>query len=130
MFLGHLSEAELGSLYRDCLACIVPSLTYEISPNVVLEAFSYRAPVIARDLGALSELITESGGGLLYKSQSELLASLNRIVESPELRENLAEKGYRAFTNRWTTEAHLERYTTLVRDTALRKFGRVPWESE
>jgi len=130
VFLGHLSEAELGSLYRDCLACIVPSLTYETSSLVILEAFSYRAPVIARDLGALSELITESGGGLLYKSQSELLASLNRIVESPELRENLAEKGYRAFTNRWTTEAHLERYTALVRDTALRKFGRVPWESE
>jgi hypothetical protein len=30
----------------------------------------------------------------------------------------------------WSKEAHLQRYFALLDETALRKFGKVPWDSE
>ena len=80
---------------------------------------------IVRDLGALPEVIQESGGG---PHRRGLLAAIGRIAGSPSLRAELGEKGYRAFLRTWSTETHLNRYFSLLRKVATRKFGFVPWE--
>ena len=46
---------------------VVPSLWYENSPNVILEAFAHRTPVIASNLGALPELVIDEKNGLLFE---------------------------------------------------------------
>ena len=109
---------------------MVPSLAYEIGPLVTIEAFARKTPVIAHDLGGLSELVGESGGGLVYRTSDELSDALQRIASSPELRTELGEKGYQAFTRCWSKEVHLEMYFELLRQTAIRKFGHLPWEAE
>ena len=47
---------------------------------------------------------------------------------NPELRGELGERGYRTFLAKWTRDAHLDRYFEILRATAQRKFGCVPWE--
>lgn len=126
-FLGPVPQAELGRLYVHAVACLVPSLTYETFGMVVIEAFARKTPVIARDLGALPEIVRE-GGGITYDTTEELLVALRGLAESPALRAELGEIGYRAFLRNWTREAHLERYLGLLREIAVRKLGRVPWE--
>lgn len=127
-FLGAVTQAELGPLYAHAIACLVPSLTYETFGMVVIEAFARKTPVIARDLGALPEIVREADGGLTYRSPQDLLAAMNALASSPELREEMGESGYRAFLRSWTREAHLERYMGLLREIAVRKLGGVPWE--
>jgi glycosyltransferase involved in cell wall biosynthesis len=129
-FLGPLSQRELGALYFHALACIVPSITYETFGIINIEAFARKTPVIARDLGALPEVIQDSGGGFVYRSDEELLDAIRRIAQSPEVRHELGEKGYRAFIQWWSREAHLRLYFDFLRGAALRKFGCVPWERE
>jgi len=127
-FLGHLAQESLDALYAHCIACIVPSSMVEIFPLVVLEAFSRKAPVVARDLGALAEMIAESGGGLLYRTEDELVAALTRIAHDATLRSYLGESGHRSVTGRWSETAYLERYFDLLSELALRKLGEIPWE--
>jgi glycosyltransferase involved in cell wall biosynthesis len=127
-FLGLVTQQALGPLYANCIACIVPSLMYEVFTTVVLEAFARKAPVIARDHGPLAEIINESRGGLLYRSEEELLASVERLARNFCLRTELGENGFKIVTNRWSKEAHLKAYFELIRETSLRKFGRIPWE--
>jgi glycosyltransferase involved in cell wall biosynthesis len=127
-FLGLTTQQALGPLYANCLACIVPSLMYEVFTTVVLEAFARKAPVIARDHGPFPEIINESRGGLLYRSEEELLASVKRLARNFCLRTQLGENGFRMVTNRWSKEAHLKAYFALIRENSLRKFGRIPWE--
>jgi glycosyltransferase involved in cell wall biosynthesis len=79
-----------------------------------VEAFARKTPAVARDLGGLAEVIQESGGGLLYSSDEQLLDALDRIASSPSLRSELAEKGYQGFVRRWCTEAHLARYFEII----------------
>ena len=129
-FLGALPQSKLGALYYHALACIVPSVTYETFGIIIIEAFARKTPVIARDLGALPEVIRDSGGGFVYRNDEQLLAAIRRISECPELRDELGEKGYGAFERWWSKEAHLKLYFTFLRKTALRKFGHVPWEKE
>ncbi len=129
-FLGALPPRALGALYYHALACIVPSLTYETFGMIIIESFARKAPVIVRDLGALPEVVQESGGGFVYRTKEELLAAMRRIAASPSYRDELGEKGYSAFVRWWSKEAHLKIYFGLLRGLADKKLGYVPWELE
>jgi glycosyltransferase involved in cell wall biosynthesis len=129
-FLGALPQRELGALYSHALGCIVPSITYETFGMIIIESFARKTPVIARDLGALPEVIHDSGGGFVYSTDEELLAAMRRLAASPALRSELGEQGYRAFVQWWSREAHLRLYFDVLRKTATKKFGYVPWEAE
>jgi glycosyltransferase involved in cell wall biosynthesis len=93
-----------------------------------IEAFARKTPVIARDLGALPEVIQDSGGGFVYRTDEELLASMERIAGSPELRAELGQRGYCAFLRWWCRDAHLQLYFDFLNSRAMKKFGGIPWQ--
>jgi len=66
---------------------VVPSLWYENSPNVILEAFAHRTPVIVSDLGGMAELVEEGVNGLCFPpgEAASLATALRRLIEEPGL---------------------------------------------
>jgi glycosyltransferase involved in cell wall biosynthesis len=110
-FVGHLADGELETLYAGALAVLVPSLLFEVSPAVVLESFANGTPVVARDIGALSELVHDSGGGLLYTREDELDAALDRVADT---RNELGARARRAYEETWSVDSHLARYFSLI----------------
>lgn len=126
-FLGPLPQAELGALYYHAIACIVPSITYETFGMTSVEAFARQTPVVVRDLGALPEVIQDSGGGFVYRTDEELLDALRRIAGSAALRADLGRKGYDAFIRLWSREAHLGMYFDYLNGAAEKKFGAASW---
>jgi glycosyltransferase involved in cell wall biosynthesis len=122
-FLGPLPQEKLGALYYHALACIVPSVTYETFGLTSVEAFARKTPVVVRDLGALPEIVEDSRGGFVYRTDEELLAGLGQIANSPGLRAELGEKGYRALVHLWSREAHMKMYFEFLEKAAARKFG-------
>ncbi len=118
-FLGHVSQRDLGALYYHALACIVPSLTYETFGIIVIEAFARKTPAIVRDLGALPEVIEDSGGGFVYRTEDELVGHIRQIGTSAQLRADLGNKGYQAFLRYWSREAHLRLYCQLLASAGL-----------
>jgi glycosyltransferase involved in cell wall biosynthesis len=129
-FLGALPQRDLAALYYHALACIVPSITYETFGMIIIEAFARKTPVIVRDLGALPEVVQDSNGGLVYRTDDELVGAIDRIMTSGSLRTELGENGYRAFVKWWSRDAHVEMYFDFLRRSAVRKFGFVPWEDD
>src|SRR4029450_1774822 len=99
-FLGFVPQQHLGALYFHAEACIVPSITYETFGIIVIEAFMRKTPVIARKLGALTEIVTENGGGRLFSSDAELLQAIEALARSRDERDRLGEQGYDAFLRR------------------------------
>ena len=86
-FEGLLGGSGLARLFRGARAVVVPSLFPETFGYVVLEAFAVRTPVIVHeDGGAIYETGVQSGGGLGYRSDIELLTSMRRILHEPDLR--------------------------------------------
>jgi glycosyltransferase involved in cell wall biosynthesis len=113
-FLGAIPQRELGALYYHALACLVPSLTFETFGIIIVEAFARKTPAIVRDLGALPEVIEDSGGGFVYRTDGELLDYIRKLGAARELRADLGNKGYQAFLRFWSREAHLQLYGELL----------------
>jgi len=126
-FLGPLPQPELGPLYYHAIACLVPSVTFETFGMTCVEAFARKTPVIVRDLGALPELIQDSGGGLVFTTDDQLLTAIHSLAHSPLLRAELGQKGYDGFLRSWCREAHLRAYFALLEAAAKKKFASVPW---
>jgi len=126
-FTGALPQAKLGALYYHTIGCLIPSITYETFGMINIEAFARKTPVIARDLGALPEVIQDSGGGFVYRTDQELLDAMRTIRESKHVRDELGEKGYQAFLRYWTREAHLDLYFQCLENSsaALQPHGAV-----
>jgi glycosyltransferase involved in cell wall biosynthesis len=113
-FLGHVHPDLLRALYPNAVATLVSSLVYETFGFTTLESLAQGTPVIGRDLGAVGELIRESGGGLTYRTQEELVAALEELRTDPVRRSELAERGHAAYLERWTADSHVRQYVGLI----------------
>ena len=114
-FEGRLDAASVAALFRGARAVVVPSLVYETFGYVVLEAFAERTPVVVRDLGALPELVAESGGGLVFDSPDGLVdcaRAARRATTScgDARRQRPARRG----NGVWSEAEHLDRYFALI----------------
>lgn len=122
-FLGHVSGVQLQNLYRNALALVVPSITFEVAPLVIIEAFQRQTPVIVRNLGGMPEYVKESGGGFAYDTDEELIAAMDRLLTDSSYRRELGQRGHQAYLRKWTPEAHLTRYFALLHDLAAARTG-------
>ncbi|HEX8969494.1 MAG TPA: glycosyltransferase family 4 protein [Chloroflexota bacterium] len=115
-FLGRVQPSDLGPLYSNAVALLVPSLCYETFGIISLEAFARRTPVIVHDLGALSECVQQSGGGFAYRTPNELVEAMEQLLRHPELRRELGERGYQGYLRWWSEDPHLEAYFDAIEE--------------
>ena len=120
-FLGHVSGRRLDALYQNAVAVIVPSLCFDVSPQVVMEAFMQGTPVIAGELGGTPEFIEQSGGGFVYRSEEQLRSAIDRLLADPAYRDQLGRRGFQAYQRLWTADAHMSGYLGLIDEIGRRK---------
>ncbi len=114
-FLGAVPPSSLSELYRSAVALVAPSLCYETFGLTAAEAMSHGTPVIVRRIGALREMVEESGGGFAFSTPAECREAMERLLADTTLRDALGRKGEAAVRAQWSEERHLERYLALVR---------------
>ena len=96
---------------------MVPSLFPETFGYVVLESFATGTPVIVHEGGgAIRETGAESGGGLSYRTDAEMLTAMRRMVHDEDLRSELAARGFAQRIGPWSEGAHVHRYMELIAD--------------
>lgn len=114
-FEGLLGGSSLARLFRGAKAVVVPSLFPETFGYVVLEAFAVGTPVIVHEGGgALRETGVESGGGLGYQTEGELLLAMRRLVHDDVLRAELAARGFGRRIGEWCEAEHIHEYFELI----------------
>ena len=84
---GPFSRDELGRVYSEIDVLVVPSRWYENGPGVIFESFAAGAPVVAADLGGMSEFVHPEANGLLFgpEDAGDLARQLRRLCEEPGL---------------------------------------------
>jgi len=92
-FGGTFPNEKLGAVLSNLDVLVVPSRWYENTPLVVQSAFATGTPVIATDLGGLSELVHHERNGLLFELNNveSLRRQLMRVIEDRELLTRLRE---------------------------------------
>jgi glycosyltransferase involved in cell wall biosynthesis len=88
---GSFDRAELPAVLSGIDVIVVPSLWYENAPLVIQEAFATRTPVIASDLGGMSEAVTHELNGLLFErgDAQDLARQMRRLIDDRSLYESL-----------------------------------------
>lgn len=86
-FLGGLSRAQVWECLATTDVLAVPSLWYEAFSLIAHEAFAAGVPVIASRLGALAEVVSDGGDGLLVApgDVDAWSAALQRLADDPAL---------------------------------------------
>jgi glycosyltransferase involved in cell wall biosynthesis len=120
-FLGRIDNDQLRRYYEHAVATIVPSLGYETFGIVLIEAFRHGSPVIARGIGPFPEIVDQSGGGLLYTTDDELIAAMSRLQHDHALRDRLAAAAYNACRDRWSEGIVIDRFLQLIADARQRR---------
>jgi len=112
IFLGMLPHQRLMDLYRRGEVDIValPSVDlgggeYEGVPVSLIEAMSYRVPVVSTTTGGIPELLGGGAGIMVPPADPTALAeAIGRLIQDPELREQQGEAGRERVEERFSLE--------------------------
>lgn len=94
-FPGWISPDNLSSYYAKCSLLAVPSIWPEPFGIVGLEAMSYSKPVVAFDVGGISDWLDHGNTGYLIKPRdiNEMAARIEVLLKDQELATKIGEKG-------------------------------------
>lgn len=86
-FAGTFANEKLGEVLENMDVLVVPSRWYENTPLVIQSALATKTPVIATDLGGMSELIQPGVNGLLFtlNDVDSLKQQLEKLLNNPQL---------------------------------------------
>ena len=118
------STPDPRDFYGVSRAVLVPSLCYEVFPLAPVEAMANAVPVIARRIGALTEVVEESGGGMLFTTPQECREAMEKLLANPDLGTEIGRRGRQAVLAQWTEEVHMARYLALVEEVREQRADR------
>lgn len=125
-WLGGQTIERIYELMGRARAVVFPSEWYETFGRVVIEAYSRSTPVIASNLGAITELVTPHQTGYLFEpgNPDSMARAAEQIWDDPEHARRMGCKGRELFESRYTAEQHLraidEVYSHVTRGSHLR----------
>lgn len=105
-FIDNVAQADLAAIYSAADALALAS-TSEGWPNVVLEAMACGTPVVATDVGAVREIITDNDVGQVVASRSveqfadALRHVLNNCTDRERVRGHATSFGWRPVARRY-----------------------------
>jgi glycosyltransferase involved in cell wall biosynthesis len=101
-FLGLVPPSDIQGILGGASFSIIPSMWYEGFPKAIVESFAVGTPVIAAEIGSLTELIDPSRTGFLFESGNA--ASLSQTVRDAASASNIPDM------RRAARQEYLERY--------------------
>lgn len=86
---------ELMQVYRSSDIFVLPSISGEGTPKVLMEAMSQGIPVIATDVGSSRYLLENGKYGILVKPKdvSSIASAIQKLIEDKNLRTRLVSEG-------------------------------------
>lgn len=109
-FLGFVEQQKLKNLYSNCTCVIMPSRVPETFGLSGLEAMSWSKPVIASNVGGISQWLTDGENGYLVPpNQAEALAEkIDKLLSNRDEAIRMGKRGYEIYKEKFTATEHLE----------------------
>ncbi|MBW3660107.1 MAG: glycosyltransferase family 4 protein [Gemmatimonadetes bacterium] len=122
-WLGRRPREEVLERMREARLLVFPSVWYEGLPFVIVEAFAAGLPVVASDLGGMSEIIRHGETGWLVPAGDP--AALAKAVESaaadPEALQRVRRAGRAEFDSKYTATINYERLMAIYAEVVARR---------
>lgn len=118
-FVPPLRLTEVAQRLHQIDTVVLPSRTTPVWKEqfgrVLAEAMACRVPVIGSDSGAIPEVISDAGLIFPEGDAAALASCLRQLIDSPDLRRDLAQRGYRRVIANYTQERIAQQTADLYR---------------
>lgn len=125
-FAGLRSNQDVRLLFQRARSVLVPSLFPETFGLVVAEALTSGTRVIARRVGSIPEVTAASPDAMLFDSETELLALLQKVAAESAESHASAGGGLLNPPPTWFEEGHLKEYLGLIDEIRDRRQAAAP----
>ena len=108
-FHGWLQHEKLKNMYMNCSLVIIPSIWPEPFGIIGIEAMANCKPVVAFNVGGISEWLINGKTGFLIESQNskEMAKKIRILLKNPDLGKKLGWNGRNHVKNRFLASHHL-----------------------
>ena len=121
-FRGRVSDEELRQAYATATVFVLPSVLDARQDTeglgvVLLEAMNYSVPVVASEIGGITDIVQHERTGLLVPPGDEtaLAAALTRLLTDRALSNTLGAAGLRALRESFSWERIVDRWEAVYR---------------
>lgn len=125
--VGKLSGKELAARYRACALVVFPSIVPETFGLVGVEAMSFARPVVAFDVGGVSEWLVDGETGFLVERRDirAFAARVAALLDDPALAARLGRQGKERVERCFSRGQHVDRllgiYQEVIRARARKR---------
>ena len=122
-FLGWLDEQTLNQVLRQCSLVAMPSIFPEPFGKVGIEALMQGRPVVASDVGGISDWLEDGVNGLLVRPADSpaLAAKINQLLHDEVLRTRMGKSGQDAVLRHYKASQHrsvlIEVFAAAIEDS-------------
>ncbi|MEM6802595.1 MAG: glycosyltransferase family 4 protein [Bacteroidota bacterium] len=120
-FTDYAPHERVITILRSSRFLVLSSIYQELFGLVGIEAQALGLPVIAADVGGVSEWCIQGETGYLYEAQNhqDLFQKMEFLLEHPEVGKNLAQQAYQQIKEKYTKELSinylLSHYQSLLK---------------
>jgi glycosyltransferase involved in cell wall biosynthesis len=87
---------------------------YEGLPVAIVEALSYGKPVVASNVGAISEIVLNGQNGFVLENDNHLFAEkIKYILENEDIYQQFSKKSFEIYQSKLTKEISLSKYRQM-----------------
>lgn len=116
-FTGFKSGEELEKIIKDSRFVMIPSIWYDNLPNTALEAFQYFKPVIASNIGSLTELVIDGFNGYLFEpDNAQSLFEKVKKLDDDRIVEEMGLNSKKCLERHFSPEAHYKALMNVFRN--------------
>lgn len=108
-FIGNVKHEELIHYYQDAYCLVVPSRTPETFNLTGVEALKAGLPVVAADLGGITEWLRDGINGLLFESNNstDLSNKINTLISNPIQHQGFCFNAFKSMIYDFKSQTHI-----------------------
>jgi glycosyltransferase involved in cell wall biosynthesis len=128
-WIGRQPMERVLELVGDAACLVLPSVTYEMLPKTIIEAFARGTPVVASNHGGMGDLVDQGRTGELFQAgdPDDLCAAITRLTDDSLNRSAMRQAARAAFEAKYTSQhAYQCLLSAYEQALARRHRGRAP----
>ena len=110
-FTGFINKQKIAQLLAASQLSVVPSLSPENMPNVLLESLAAGTPVIASNIGCFPETLKDNAAGILFRvgDQEDLAAKICSVLKDRQRLKEMSRKAREVALVYYNGELHYKK---------------------
>ncbi len=109
---------DLNTIWSITDIAVMPSTEAESFGLVAAEAMLAKKPVVASNLGGLSEIVIDNETGYLFDPENklDLFKAISDLIENPSLRTKFGKNGHERVINEFSIEKHVKQFEAVFQN--------------